>query len=151
MAAAPDGPAPTLALPVVIDLVAAALACGLPPGEAVAAAVRAEGGSRPELRRVVDAMRLGADSDAAWARAGPAYEPLARTLRLADRTGASASAALRRAASDARAARRRRAQVAAHRLGVQLVLPLGLATLPSFVLLGVVPVVVGLARQVLTG
>ena len=151
VAAAPDGPAPTLALPVVIDLVAAALACGLPPGEAVAAAVRAEGGSRPELRRVVDAMRLGADSDAAWVRAGPAYEPLARTLRLADRTGASAATALRRAASDARAARRRRAQVAAHRLGVQLVLPLGLATLPSFVLLGVVPVVVGLARQVLTG
>lgn len=133
-------------LAVVIELVAAALACGLPPGEAVAAAVRAaDGPARRDLQPVVDALRLGASAETAWQRAGPAYASLARTLLLAERTGASAATALRRAAGDERAARRRRAQLAARKLGVQLVLPLGLATLPSFVLLGVVPVVLGLA------
>lgn len=136
---------------VVIELVAAALACGLPPGDAVGAAIRAAGPKAlADLRPVVDALRLGASPERAWQRSAPAYAPLARTLLLAERTGAGAAPALRRAAIDERAARRRRAQLAARRLGVQLVLPLGLATLPSFVLLGVVPVVLGLAAQVLT-
>ena len=136
---------------VVIELVAAALACGLPPGDAVGAAVRAAGpAAAADLQGVVDALRLGTSPELAWQRAAPAYAPLARTLLLAERTGAGAAPALRRAALDERAARRRRAQIAARRLGVQLVLPLGLATLPSFVLLGVVPVVLGLAAQVLT-
>ena len=136
---------------VVIELVAAALACGLPPGDAVGAAIRAAGPKAlADLRPVVDALRLGASPERAWQRSAPAYAPLARTLLLAERTGAGAAPALRRAAMDERAARRRRAQLAARRLGVQLVLPLGLATLPSFVLLGVVPVVLGLAAQVLT-
>ena len=136
---------------VVIELVAAALACGVPPGDAVGAAIRAAGPKAvADLRPVVDALRLGASPELAWQRSAPAYAPLARTLLLAERTGAGAAPALRRAAIDERAARRRRAQIAARRLGVQLVLPLGLATLPSFVLLGVVPVVLGLAAQVLT-
>ena len=143
--------APEVPVAVVIELVAAALACGLPPGDAVAAAVRAAGPAAvTDLQPVVDALRLGTSPEVAWQRAGSAYATLARTLLLAERTGAGAAPALRRAAVDERAARRRRAQVAARRLGVQLVLPLGLATLPSFVLLGVVPVVLGLADQVLT-
>lgn len=137
---------------VVIELVAAGLTCGLPPGGAVGAAVRAAGGrTAHDLRPVVDLLGLGAGAEASWARSGSAYQMLARTMLLADRTGAAASAALRRAAADERAARRRRAQVAARRLGVHLVLPLGLATLPAFVLLGVVPVVLGLAGQFLQG
>ncbi len=135
---------------VLVELVAAALACGLPPGQAVGAAVRASGGqARRDLQRVVDALRLGAGPDAAWSEAPPRYATLSRTLLIAERTGSSAATALRRAAADERAARRRRAQLAARRLGVQLVLPLGLATLPAFVLLGVVPVVIGLAGQFL--
>jgi len=148
----PDEGASAAQVPVavVIELVAAALGCGLPPVEAVAAAVRAaRGAAVTDLQPVVDALRLGASAEASWRRSGASYAPLARTLLLADRTGASAAAALRRAAVDERAARRRRASVAAHRLGVQLVLPLGLATLPSFVCLGVVPVVLGLAGQFL--
>jgi pilus assembly protein TadC len=68
---------------------------------------------------------------------------------LAERTGASAAVVLVAAASDARSARQRRAVVAARRLGVLLVLPLGLTTLPAFVLMGVAPVVLGLAGQLL--
>lgn len=148
----PAGVAAAVPVAVLIELVAAALAGGLSPAEAVGAAVRAAGpGAGPELQQVVDSLRLGVGAEVAWERAGPAYAGLARTLVLAERTGASAATALRRTAMDERAARRRRAQLAARRLGVHLVLPLGLATLPSFVLLAVVPVVVGLAQQFLTG
>lgn len=142
----PAGPVPVA---VVIELIAAAMRCGLPPVDAVAAAISASGAH--DLQPVVDALRLGAGAEASWCRSGPAYTSLARTMVLADRTGAAAALALSRAAIDERAARRRRAQVAARRLGVRLVLPLGLLTLPSFVLLGVVPVVLGLAAEFLSG
>lgn len=136
-------------VPVVVELVAAALSAGLPTADALAATVRAAGPSAAPLSSVVNALRLGMTVERAWQRAGPAYASLGLALVLADRTGASAAAALRRTAADERAARRRRAQVAARALGVRLVVPLGLATLPSFALLAVVPVLLGLATQLL--
>ncbi len=143
-------PVPVVPVPVVVELVAAALSAGLPTADALAAAVRAAGPSAASLSPVVAALRLGVPVERAWARAGPAYASLGLALVLADRTGASAAAALRRTAADERAGRRRRAQVAARRLGVQLVVPLGLATLPSFALLAVVPVLLGLATRLLS-
>lgn len=146
---AAPGPVP---VPVVLELVAAALSCGLSSTEALAAAVRAAGSSAaPDLGPVVEALRLGARPDVAWQRAGPSYAPLARTLLLSARTGAAAAPALRRAAADERTARAHRAHIAAQRLGVELVVPLGLLTLPAFVLLAVVPVLLGLAEQFLAG
>jgi tight adherence protein B len=107
----------------------------------------------PQVRRRVaaqlDAWRLGVPADRAWQGVDPELEPLARSLVMAERTGASAAVVLSAAAADARAGRRRRAVIAARRLGVLLVLPLGLTTLPAFVLVGVVPVVLGLAGQLL--
>ncbi|KAE8762071.1 secretion system protein, partial [Georgenia thermotolerans] len=58
---------------------------------------------------------------------------------------------LRRAAEAVRADRQRQAQEAAARLGVRLVLPLGLCFLPAFVLLGIVPVVVAAGGGFLGG
>ena len=152
-APATPGPVPVpLPVPVVLELVAAALSCGLAPTEALAGAVRAAGpGVVRDLGPVVEALRLGARPEVAWQRAHPSYAPLARTLVLSARTGAAAATALRRAAVDERTARARRGQVGARRLGVDLVVPLGLLTLPAFVLLGVVPVVLGLAEQFLAG
>jgi tight adherence protein B len=101
------------------------------------------------LAQPLDAWRLGIPADQAWPSVDDAFAPLGRSLIRAERTGASASVVLTAAAGDARSARQRRALVAARRLGVQLVLPLGLTTLPAFVLWGVVPVVLGLAEQLL--
>ncbi len=120
---------------VLVDLVVAALAAGLPAASAVAAARFAAAPS----------ARARPDSDL---RALPAA--VARAFELAERTGASAAELMRRAAADERAARRAAVAVAANRLGVRLVVPLGLAVLPAFVLLGVVPVVIGLAQQLLS-
>jgi len=135
---------------VVLELVAAALRAGLPGPHAVEAAATACGTQvRQRLAASLDAWRLGIPAERAWATVDPAFEPLARSLVLAERTGASAAVVLAAAASDARSARQRHAVVAARRLGVLLVLPLGLTTLPAFVVLGVVPVVLGLAGQLL--
>jgi Type II secretion system (T2SS), protein F len=149
-----DGRSPPVALPieVVLDLVAAALDAGLPPPAAVDEAFRAIGGPPPApVRAAIRAMGAGVPAGRAWARADPQYAPLARALVLAELSGARVGPLVRAAAQDRRAARARAAQVAARRLGVRLVLPLGLTTLPSFMLLGVLPVVLGLAGSVLTG
>ncbi|MGN6613308.1 MAG: type II secretion system F family protein [Angustibacter sp.] len=120
---------------VLVDLVVAALAAGLPTTSAVAAA------------RWAAAPPGGSAADG-----GGHALPVAvvRAFALAERTGASAAELLRRAAADERAARRAALAVAASRLGVRLVVPLGLAVLPAFVLLGVAPVVIGLAQQLLS-
>lgn len=141
---------PDISPAVVMELVAAGLDCGLAPQRAVEAAVAVAGeGTARRLASCLGAWTLGADVAIAWQGVPAEYEPLARSLVLADRTGASAAVVLRRVSGDERAHRRRRARLAARRLGVRLVVPLGLTTLPAFVLWAVVPVVVGLAGQLL--
>ncbi|GMA86581.1 hypothetical protein GCM10025868_18310 [Angustibacter aerolatus] len=101
--------------------------------------------------RALSLWRVGMPAARAWRDVDDAYLPLVRALTLAERTGGGAALVLRSAAGDARARRRRAAAVASARLGVRLVLPLGLTTLPAFGLLGVVPVVAGLAVPLLHG
>jgi pilus assembly protein TadC len=152
--AVPVGPdaALVVAADLVIELVAAALDAGLPAGAAVAAAARACGPPvGDELAPALEALRLGLSPERAWALLPHGHAALARALLVSERTGAAVATVLRRAAADARLARAARVQVAARRLGVHQVLPLGLATLPAFVLLAVAPVVLGLAAPLLDG
>ncbi len=69
-------------------------------------------------------------------------------MALADAAGVAPSVALRRAAADVRADQVQALELAAARVGVAIVLPLGLAFLPAFVLLTVIPLVVSLAGEV---
>lgn len=72
-------------------------------------------------------------------RLGPAAAPLADSLIAADRYGLPLAPVLDRLADEARQHRRRLADSSARQLPVRLSLPLVLCTLPSFVLLAVVP------------
>jgi hypothetical protein len=147
-----EGAGPQLPVPVLLDLVAAALDAGLPTANAVREAFAATGVAvPPPVRAAVQSMDRGAAVDRAWAAAPADYWPLVRALRLAERSGAAIGPLIRATAADDRADRARAAHIAARRLGVQLVLPLGLTTLPSFLLLGVLPIVVGFAEPVLRG
>jgi hypothetical protein len=135
----------------VLELVAAAMATGAHPSGALAVVGEAvDGAGGPRLRLVADRLRLGATGDTAWAGAGPGTDDLRSCLALSARTGAPASQLLRDRAEDVRRRRHRTAQAAAQRLGVRVVLPLGLCALPGFAAWGVVPVVLGLAADVLT-
>jgi tight adherence protein B len=98
---------------------------------------------------VVARLRAGLPAEQAWAERPRELEPLARALLLAELSGAPAADVVERAARDVRAQAREQVELGAARLGVRLVLPLGLAVLPGFVLLAVAPIVLGLAASVL--
>jgi tight adherence protein B len=146
----------------ILDLVAAALAGGAPPAgalRAVAVALQVAGDpSGPWLAALAARWEAGVVSapGATGVRPReasdrqPPIEPrdpldaLQGSLDLAAATGLGPVALVHAAAADERR-RRAAAQVAqARRLGVLVLLPTGLCLLPAFVLLTVVPLVIGL-------
>ena len=147
-------------LPLLLELLGACLAGGAPlpaAAEAVGAAVGGPAGAR--LSAVASALAVGTVPSHAWqslAGADPSrrgHDPLApaaRALARASDGGAPVAAAVSRLAAEVRAEGRSAAEQAARRVGVLAVAPLGLCFLPAFVLLGVVPVVIGLAGPLLS-
>lgn len=124
---------------VVLDLVRAALAAG----RDVVGALEAVGGALPSgqgeaYERAARALRLGARWDAAWLQP----DAVAQALAPAWADGVDPEPLLTHAAGAIRRGRQARAREAAARLGVRLVLPLGLCLLPAFVLLGLVPLLI---------
>nr|WP_240939917.1 type II secretion system F family protein [Planosporangium flavigriseum] len=131
---------------------AAALRAGAPPARAAEVVGEALGGPLGRrLELVGTALRLGARPEEAWAplAAIPGGERVRRAAVRTAASGAAMTGALGRLAGDLRAARRAQAEAAAQRLGVLVVLPLGLCFLPAFLLTGVVPVVVAVLGDVL--
>ncbi|MGI4894690.1 MAG: type II secretion system F family protein [Janthinobacterium lividum] len=142
----PEGPD----LPLLAELVAAAVRAGLPPARALEVALDVTPGEAPaQLRRVCAQLNLGGDPVTTWAEVDQRWRPVADPLVLSALTGAPAASLLVSAAATSRSERRRVAEEAAARLGALLVLPLGLCTLPSFLLLGVIPVVLVLAGDLM--
>ena len=137
-------------LPLAADLLVACLAAGKAPGPAlatVAAAVR--GPLARELRTAVAQLDLGADPLAVWQQLGqdPILGPIGRSFARASRSGSSVTTALSRCANDLRRRRLSAAQAQARSVGVRAAGPLGLCFLPAFVLVGIVPTVVGLFAE----
>lgn len=136
------------------DIMAACMRGGLPAGTAAAAvAASAPVTVGHALRTTADLLSLGADPDSAWepVAAVPEIEPLARMARRSARSGASLADAVAELAESERTRAEDVAAAAAERAGVLISGPLGLCFLPAFVCLGIVPVVIGLARTALGG
>ncbi|MFE6968763.1 type II secretion system F family protein [Isoptericola sp. NPDC057653] len=144
-------------VPVLLELLGAALrsGAGVPRAlDATGAALDEASGGTPDaagLRAAAAALRLGADWESAWRRAPDRLGPVPRALRGAWTDGASPSGALRAAGEELLHARRSAARTAAARLAVRLVLPLGACFLPAFVLIGLVPVLLALGLDLLSG
>ena len=132
------------ALPDAIDLFVLAVRAGHLPTAAVDV-VRPHLAPtlQPAFAEVASAVRGGARfADALTIlplRLGPLAAPLADSLIAADRYGLPLAPVLDRLADEARQHRRRLMDTSARQLPVRLSLPLVLCTLPSFVLLAVVP------------
>ncbi len=140
-------------LPVAVDLLVAVVVAGATLEQALTAVHRSLGGPAGEVFRAVAAqLASGCGAQVAWEPwfDDPALGRLARAAVRAEVSGAPPAAVLARVAADLRARRRIDAEAAARRVSVLAVVPLGLCFLPAFVLLGVVPVVVGLASSALT-
>jgi pilus assembly protein TadC len=157
-----SGGADALAVASTFDVFAACLNSGMAVSTAAAAA--APSAPRPlaqVLERAADLLALGADPVAAWSNpplrgvASPAPR-LDRhgeaLLRLARRSAASGAALAHGVADLADQSRNDAASAAdarAQRASVLIAGPLGLCYLPAFVCLGIVPIVAGLAGDVL--
>ncbi len=73
--------------------------------------------------------------------------PVVSLIDFSRRTGVALAPLLRGLSADLRRSEHRRRQLAAARLGVTLVIPLGVCILPAFILLGIVPVVITLVSD----
>jgi Flp pilus assembly protein TadB len=139
---------------VLLELCAAACLGGVSPARAVELLVDALPVADGEvLRATAAAVSLGASPEQAWAplRDDPRLRPLAVAMSRSGTTGAQLAEQLRSSARDLRAERASATTEAARRAGVRAVLPLGGCFLPAFVLLGVVPTLVGLASLAFVG
>lgn len=150
-AAGADDP---LAVASALDVFAACLSSGM----SVAGAARATAPFAPQaladvLGRAADLLALGADAATVWTVAGPPGDARVDALCRLARRSASSGTALAQAVSDLAEQSRRdaadSARAAAARASVLIAGPLGVCYLPAFVCLGIVPVVVGLAGDVL--
>jgi pilus assembly protein TadC len=136
-------------LPAALDLLAACLAAGATPPQALAAVGEAfDGEVGSKLSAVARLSMLGAPVETAWSDclSDPRWSPIARAVIRAHHSGAALTDVLVHLADDRRRALRTDAQAAAERAGIAIVLPLGACFLPAFVLVGVVPVVAGFAH-----
>lgn len=137
------------------DQLAVCLDAGAPPARALELVCESLGemASSTPLPGAVRELALGAPPsqalrsrhlDGRWAI-------VADVLTRSEISGAACAVELRVIADQERRAARDYAHHAAARAGVQAVLPLGLCFLPAFVLLGIVPVALGLAGGLWSG
>jgi pilus assembly protein TadC len=151
------GPDP-LAVASSLDVLAVCLAAGM----AVSTAAAATAPSAPPLlarvlRRAADLLALGADPAVAWAAppdqpassVDPQIDALLRLARRSSVSGVALAEAVAALAAQCRQDAAHTAAAAAERAGVLIAGPLGLCFLPAFVCLGIIPVVAGLAGDVL--
>ncbi|MGV0835661.1 type II secretion system F family protein [Mycolicibacterium thermoresistibile] len=136
------------------DVFAACLRSGM----AVAAAATATAPSAPPLlarllERAAGLLALGADPATAWSGTSlPSNSSADALMRLARRSATSGAAladGVAETATEIRHQAEHTASAAAERAGVLIAGPLGLCYLPAFICLGIVPVIAGLAGDVL--
>ena len=134
-------------LPEVVDLLVLAAGAGLTCLSAVSVVTpRCDGPVGSALAHARAQIDLGRHPDDAFGAViddvGEPIRPLVQALLGSLREGTPLAPALERVGDEARRQRRRRAEEAARRVPVKLLFPLVLCTLPAFVLLTVVPLLV---------
>lgn len=127
----------------VLELLAAQLRAGLAPLAALSTLAEALN-SRP-LHTVCHRLQMGSGWGSAWSgSAAGTFGELRDALAPAYTGGAPSTALLLSLADAHRLSERRAAERAAGKLSVALVVPLGLCSLPAFICLGIVPILISL-------
>jgi Flp pilus assembly protein TadB len=137
-------------LPGLVHLLAAALQSGCATGEAVRLSCEAYPGPAADLVSSVSSrLALGIDVEIAWqpVLTDARLAVLGRTMVRAHRSGASVASAVAGLADELGRRSRLGIEERARAVGVKAAVPLGLCLLPSFVLLGVVPLAVSLMQS----
>ena len=137
-------------LPGLVHLLAGALESGCATGDAVRLVCDAYPGPAAELVSAVSPrLALGIDVESAWSPIleDPRLAVLGRTMVRAHRSGASVAGAVAGLADELGRRSRQRVEERARSVGVKAAVPLGLCLLPSFILLGIVPLAVSLMQS----
>lgn len=135
--------APTVDTALVLELLAAQLRAGLAPLAALG--TLAEALNSRALHTVCQRLQMGSNWGSAWSgSAAGTFGELRDALAPAYTGGAPSTALLLSLADAHRLSERRAAERAAGRLSVALVVPLGLCSLPAFICLGIVPILISL-------
>ena len=133
-------------LPEFIDAIVLLLHSGASPAQAL---IAAPSWIEPPLHHIVNGVaqqishgnRFSESVSALRGSIGPPVFPLVEALLSVDRDGQSIANVLDRLSNESRAQRRRQLDADIRRLPVRLTIPLACCILPSFVLLGVVPMI----------
>ncbi len=134
-------------VPLLLELLGTALDSGLTIQGALQVVAGVAGdGMRKSLLQVVAGLNIGASWEDSWAGSlvDADMAQIHDALSFGALTGASAAPLLYAQAQHYRTEAARSAQKRAAALGVKLVLPLGLCSLPAFIAVGVVPVVMAM-------
>jgi Flp pilus assembly protein TadB len=138
-------------LPHVVDLLSSLLVAGAAPEEALDRVRRVvEPVTAAELAPWVERLRLGADPLTVWADLAdhPRLGRLGACLRRATASGAPVAEALARLGADLRSSTCSTTLERVRQVEVRATAPLAVCLLPAFVLLGVVPLVVGTVGRI---
>lgn len=141
-------------LPHLVGLLGSALESGQAPGAALALVCDAlPGAAADRLRGLPARLSLGVDPADVWERLSgdPELAALGRALARAHATGAPIGAAVARLGHELAQTARADVEDQARQVGVRAAVPLGLCLLPAFLLLGIVPLVAGLAASLQLG
>ena len=133
-------------LPTGVDLLGSCLDAGAAPESALVTVSHALGGPvGEELLGIHHRLLVGVDPGTVWRQVAlhPQLGPLGRAVGRAHETGAPVGAAVHRLSTELRERARADVEERARSIEVKASAPLGLCLLPAFVLLGVVPMVVG--------
>lgn len=140
--ASPAGSAP-VDTALVLELLAAQLRVGLAPLAALG--TLAEALNSRALHTVCQRLQMGSNWGSAWSGSAAGTFGELRDALAPTYTGGAPSTALLLSLADAhRLSERRAAERAAGKLSVALVVPLGLCSLPAFICLGIVPILISL-------
>ncbi len=134
-------------LPLLVLFLAAALRAGAATTTAVRQAAAAlPGAAADRLLVAADRLALGVPPGRVWSAlaSDPELGAVGRSLGRAERTGAPVAAVVERLADDLADASRAQLEDRARAVGVRAAVPLGVCLLPSFLLLGIVPLVASL-------
>lgn len=137
-------------LPTGVDLLGACLDAGAAVESALVSVSRALGGPvGEELMAIHHRLEVGVDPGHVWRSVAehPQLAPFGRAVGRAHETGAPVGLAVHRLADELRDRTRADVEARARSIEVKATAPLGLCLLPAFVVLGVVPMVVGVFRS----
>ena len=133
-------------LPTGVDLLGACLDVGAAPESALVTVGQALAGPvGEEFLAIHHRLHVGVDPAQVWSTVAehPQLGPLGRAVGRAHESGASVGVAVHLLAEELRERTRADVEARARSIEVKAAAPLGLCLLPAFVLLGIVPVVVG--------